>query len=319
MSHYTFDVCWFWKEMSYISMWDWICSHRCVDRHRWHPCRCHEACRAGCEGLRPQQQLHAGSDCSHRSGNMGSNTQQGGSGEYRGEAIIFTHVVCGNSHHLDSGESNYDFFLLPFHCLPLRRVVSQLITQWTWRAKAGCPASITTTPTSCWWMTAPTDNTARRLNFVAAWRNASPESFLETKVKNSCKWYHLISVSIYLLCFDYWFFFFLLRSREQRDHPRGVCGSGRRSWHSECESSVFISVLCLCLSCLTLVCLSLRLYTTPCWMGHHVWSWRALGELQMWSPRSQDCQWPGSLSPWSTCSWRSSLALNMTPFLTSKS
>lgn len=200
---------------------------------------------------------------------MGSNTQQRGSGEYRGEGIIFTHVVCGNSHHLDSGESNYDFFPLPFHCLPLRRVVSQRIIQWTWRAKAGCPASITTTPTSSWWMTAPTDNTARRLNYVAVWRNASPESFLETKVKNSCKWYHLISVSIYLLCFDYWFFFFLLRSREQRDHPCGVCGSGRRSWHSECESSIFIFVLCLCLSCLTLVCLSQTIYNamlngTPC-------------------------------------------------------
>lgn len=58
--------------------------HRCMDPHRWHPHRCDEACGAGCEGLRPEQLLHEGSDRSNRSGDMGSHSQPGLFGVFRG-------------------------------------------------------------------------------------------------------------------------------------------------------------------------------------------------------------------------------------------
>lgn len=64
--------------------------NRSVDYHRWYACWCDEACRAGCEGLRPEQ-LHAGPDRGYWSSNVGDNSQQRCSGAFRGMTNTITH------------------------------------------------------------------------------------------------------------------------------------------------------------------------------------------------------------------------------------
>lgn len=74
---------------------------RCVDHHWRYPCRCDEACRAGCEGLRSEQQLHAEPDCGNRSGNMGNNSQQGCFGAFRGRIqYIYTSSFLHSCDHI---------------------------------------------------------------------------------------------------------------------------------------------------------------------------------------------------------------------------
>lgn len=65
--------------------------NRGVDYHRWYTCWCDEACRAGCEGLRPEQ-LHAGPDRGYWSSDVGDNSQQGCSGAFRGMTNTITHL-----------------------------------------------------------------------------------------------------------------------------------------------------------------------------------------------------------------------------------
>lgn len=73
------EGCGLWRVLQHVHescLTGSLCVHRGLDHHRWDPHWCDEACRGGCEGLRPEQ-LPAKADCCNRSCNMGDNSQQG--------------------------------------------------------------------------------------------------------------------------------------------------------------------------------------------------------------------------------------------------